>query len=645
MRTYGVYFMIHSLDVVRGGMTRAALERAKLLRAHFPEIGLITFDYNPEYDNVLNELKSVNLWDNHMRHVNVYEFFMQKHINGNVGRHHIGELPTDDVYEKQEVSDQYGQVRKLMFIDRRSNNLYKDYFFSSNGSCFFERKFDSVTGKTLKCTWFCPNGEEKRTFNKVKDYRDFFIRSIIKKHDDVILLSDGRFSDKVLFAVKDPRIAKVALLHSHHLQAPYHYGSRLVTRNESLIKHVNKLDAFVTLTEQQAEDICSRFGHISTIYTVGHPVPVLQPLVKKQDYEPYTAVIVARYDGIKQIPHAIKAFKKVIKKIPQAQLEIWGFGKEEALYRRLIAKLKLENNVLIKGFTKNTEAVFRRAAFSVMTSKSEAFAMSIIESMSVGTPVICYACHYGPLDLIKHKKNGILIEPNDVNGLANAMIELFQNKQKRNTLSREALKIVEQYSREKTAQKWVTVFEYALRQKEQRVHLSKMTARFTSFIYVAEEQSFRFEGELHLQKNTFTSNLKKHIRLSLQLRRQKQLLDQYVPLPFKWVDDHNKIIFHGKLSNALQWETGVWKLNLSFSCLNDCKFVTIKGSEKWTYESPMYKLEKLKIKLYLSNDSVTMKVLRSNEKRSLNFQKYREHLKEHYKQKLKSHLVKAGFFK
>lgn len=641
MKTYSVYFMIHSLDVMRGGMTRALLERALLLRDFYDEIGIITFDYNPDYDQVLCDLHNAGLWDSHLRHYNVYEFFMGRHCGENIEPLNR-ETFYIDPYTMKEANDRFGNVRKITLIHPETNNIYKEYFFLANGSCFFERKFDPVSGKTMKCTSYQANGVEERSFNKVKDYRDFFIRSLIEKDEHAVLLSDGRFSDRILFSVNDPKIAKVALIHSHHLQAPYQYGSRLVPRNESLIKQVNKLDAFVTLTKQQADDIRSRFGQISTIHTIGHPAPAVQ-LDAEQNYEPYTAVIVARYVGIKQIPHAIKAFKKVIKKVPQARLEIWGFGSQEPLYRRLIAKLKLEKHVFIKGFAENAQAVFRRAAFSVITSKSEAFAMSIIESLSVGTPVICYACHYGPIDLIKHNKNGMLIEPDDVHGLANAMIELFQNKQKRQALSREAVKIAEQFSREKTARKWVHVFEQALKQKEQRIQLKKMTAHINSFICQADEPLFFLKGELHLHHNAFSPETKQHLHLSLQLRRQKPLQDRYFPLQFNWIDDQT-ILFYGKIFNVEQFGAGMWDFYLSVACLNDCKFIKMEGRRKPAYESAIHRMRKAKLKVYVTDAAVQMKVLRSGEKQKRNFRAYREQAVNNYKQKLKQHMAKLGLY-
>lgn len=640
MTNVKLYFMIHSLDVMRGGMTRAALERAKLLRSYYDNVIFLTFDFNPDYDVVIDKLRRAHLWEEHMRHVNVYDFFMQKHK----GKEDIRSIEKmlNASYRREDVFDQHGRLRQMKLVDINTDQLCKDYYFSPNGSCFFEREFDAKTGKTMQCKSLGQDGNEK-VFRTVKEYRTYFVQSLIKPHDQVVLVSDGRFTDRILFSIKDSNVAKVAVLHSHHLQAPYFYGSFVVQRNESLINHLNQLDALITLTERQAEDIRSRFGKVETIYAIGHPVPDVR---YAQDYiqpERYTAVIVSRYEGIKQISHAIKAFKKVVKKIPKARLEIWGFGKEEQKYLRLIKKMKLEQNVFVKGFTDDPELIFRKAAFSIMTSKSEAFAMVILESMSVGTPVISYACDYGPVDIIEHGKNGILIAPNDVNELAQAMIDLFQDHEKRQALSEEALKISNRYARDAIAKQWVSVFTRALQQKDRRICLPSASAQLTSFIFLKEENALLIKGVFSFQNDNNVALLKQHLRLSLLLRRELPLLDEYIPLQYVWNDD-NTLYFYGKLTNVSQLETGSWDFYLSVACLNDSKFVKLEGICKGDYESIIYRINKLKFKLYICESFVRVKVFRSEQKQRVKLQAYQKLIVSNVKQKVKA-VVKRGIYK
>src|SRR5690625_1144884 len=133
--------MIHSLAVMRGGMTRAALERARLLCHEYETIGTVTFDYNPDYDEVIQDLRLVNLWEKHMHHVNVYEFFMQSHDEK---KDDVKRINKDD-HDVHHVFDRFGRLRHLKLFDRVTKKLERDYFFAPSGSCFFERHFERET--------------------------------------------------------------------------------------------------------------------------------------------------------------------------------------------------------------------------------------------------------------------------------------------------------------------------------------------------------------------------------------------------------------------------------------------------------------------------------------------------------------------
>lgn len=663
--------MIHSIGVVRGGMTRAALHRANLLSDYYEEIGLVTFDFNPDYEEEIRRLEEIGLWNEKMKHYNVYEFLMGKQVQGEALSHQSpeeeeyviqksnkhpelyhcfqnGKLVKNKIYENNQLRyvdlfddrkklkkrllfDRKGQVRKETFYDRETQTVTKERFLTPSGACFLEQSFDRLTENTLGCIWYNEKGEKKKTFKIIKHYRNYFINSLIENKEAAVLVSDGRFSDRIIFGNNNPKIVKVAVLHSNHLKYPYHYGSALVERNKQLIGNLHKLDALVTLTERQADDIKKRFGQLSTIHVVGHAAPPVKTNQISHDGEPYTAVMLARYVGIKQIPHAIKAFKKVVKQVPQARLEIYGFGKEEEKYKRLVKRLKLENHVFINGFANDITKIYQRAAFSVITSKSEAFAMAIVESLSQGTPVISYDCKYGPSEMIQHGKNGLLVNTNDINGLAAAMVELFLNKEKRNALSREAKKITEKYGQEIIAEKWIEVFAKALKQKEQRVHLKEINAGFTNISY-DEENAVVVEGNLYIKKDkNINSLVRQHVTLSLQLRRQKELEDLYVPLNVRWMDD-NVLNFNGKVANIQELSKGKWNMNISCVCLNCHHFIQAKVSKNLIFDSRKKRIAKTMVKLIRDKQHVWIKVIRSGRKERYHlnqrFQNYKAKIRD-----------------
>ncbi|VEF49051.1 glycosyltransferase [Bacillus freudenreichii] len=617
MNDYAVYFMLHSIDKVRGGMTRAAIRRAKMLSRFYDAIGLITFDFNPDYDHVIQHYKELGLWDDKIRHYNVYEFFMNESTA--IPEDHTHILDLDVTSKKVSLFDREGRPRKVAYYDKPTGKAIGEQLFTKDGRCFFKRHFEPTSH-----VWLDQSGNTRKSFKKVRDYRHHFIHSLIENKDSV-LLSDSRFTDKILMGVKDNKVARMAVLHSNHLQSPYQYGSTLVKRNELLFDQMNKLDAVVTLTESQAEDIGSRFGRRSTIHTVGHPANV--PAENHEKNDSYIAVMLARYRGIKQISHAIKAFKKVVQTVPEAMLEIWGFGEEEDKYKRLVKRLRLEDHVFIKGFTNDIEGIYRKAAFSLITSKSEAFGMSIIESMSVGTPVICYACKYGPTDIITHGQNGLLVEPGDVKGLANAMIELYSNEEKRRTLSHEAMKITKIFGEEKLADRWRAIFEEARKQRGKRVYIREIKAEFTNVTF-NETDGIKVEGKAQLKG--FDPAFRDKMILFLQLRKGKDMEDLYAPLAVSW-DSQDTLSFKGVFADFHKLHRGRWDVKLSVSCLNYHEFVHPKLPSSWRVSGNG------NIKVSREGQHVMIKVYRPKKKQAFNSY----YLIEKYKAKIRDFIRKA----
>ncbi len=123
----------------------------------------------------------------------------------------------------------------------------------------------------------------------------------------------------------------------------------------------------------------------------------------------------------------------------------------------LIAKIKkmfLIEYVQVLPFHEDVFPYVCHARASLLTSRFEGFPMSIIESLAVGTPVISVDCETGPKEIIQNNFNGLLVENNNENALAEAIKKMIEDEKLYQTCKNNAQKSVEHLSLTTIAQQW-----------------------------------------------------------------------------------------------------------------------------------------------------------------------------------------------
>ena len=130
----------------------------------------------------------------------------------------------------------------------------------------------------------------------------------------------------------------------------------------------------------------------------------------------------------KGVRFLIKAFAKALASQPNLKLKIGGDGSEHAALVELAQELVVENNIDFFGMLSRKQVVVQMLASDVfvLSSQYETFGVVVIEALALGKPVIATRCG-GPEDIICDD-NGILVPVNDVDALAAAMLEIYNNR-------------------------------------------------------------------------------------------------------------------------------------------------------------------------------------------------------------------------
>lgn len=178
----------------------------------------------------------------------------------------------------------------------------------------------------------------------------------------------------------------------------------------------------------------------------------------------------ANYIRGKGQEYALESFAIIHKKHPEWKLKFvggdMGLQKNKEFKRDLIKqanRLQLEKQVEWHDFSGKISDEYLSASFVLNFSASESFSMTCLEGMYYGRPVIATKSG-GPAEIIDQNQSGILVELEDVTGMANAIDYLISHPQKRDVMAQRAFKSVrEKFSYENTIGKLRKIYRNALK--------------------------------------------------------------------------------------------------------------------------------------------------------------------------------------
>ena len=205
----------------------------------------------------------------------------------------------------------------------------------------------------------------------------------------------------------------------------------------------------VCLTNADYDDYCRLGGRVVKIY---NPLTVSVSGSSKRVGKNFVAV--GRLEAQKGFDILIKSFVEVVDKHPDAMLKIYGSGGEERNLNKLIRLSGLSEHVALVGPTKNISCAYINSDFFVLSSRFEGFGLVIIEAQAHGLPVVSFDCPRGPSEIIRDRENGLLVENGSIDALANAMLELLNDRQLCDYMVGNAFKDIARFSHPAIYDEW-----------------------------------------------------------------------------------------------------------------------------------------------------------------------------------------------
>jgi glycosyltransferase involved in cell wall biosynthesis len=199
-------------------------------------------------------------------------------------------------------------------------------------------------------------------------------------------------------------------------------------------KHIHSAKTLVAVSRHTATQYESFYDVKKKITVLYNAVPVNMGSVQG-DKDGKTIVFAGSLSPFKGLCSLLKAWNIVYEKYPEAILKIFGKGKPKNFIPLLDDHAK--KSVVFMGFADASEIhqSFSNATAAVFPSYTECFSLTPLEAMSLGCPVIVSERASGP-ELIDQDVNGLLVDPDDINSIAAAIIGLLLDKCLRDSFSK-----------------------------------------------------------------------------------------------------------------------------------------------------------------------------------------------------------------
>jgi glycosyltransferase involved in cell wall biosynthesis len=162
-------------------------------------------------------------------------------------------------------------------------------------------------------------------------------------------------------------------------------------------------------------------------------LPSCVPVVEERPplSDPPTVACAARLVPEKGVDVLISAMAQVVARVPTARLLLAGDGPQRQALEQQAADLGVADQVSFLGRVRNADLgrVFSAAWVQAIPSRwIEAFGLVAAEASMRGTAVV--ASRSGGLaEIVRHGETGLLVEPNDAPGLANALLTILIDRE------------------------------------------------------------------------------------------------------------------------------------------------------------------------------------------------------------------------
>lgn len=277
----------------------------------------------------------------------------------------------------------------------------------------------------------------------------FIVTGQAKKYDvyHIHAASYGSTFRKRIYLKIIKKYKKKVILHIHGAEYMVFFDKLSKKKKRQVIDTLQVADMVIALSNEWKNKFDNKFG-LTNCYVLENGINTekLASAIVDTKKNQTSFVTLGRLGKRKGTYDLVDAIEIARKKVPNIRCYLAGDGEIDK-FCNIIVERGLQNNIEVVGwadFTKKLE-LLSKVSTVVLPSYNEGLPMSILEGMATGKAII--STTVGAIPEVVKEENGILIQPGDVQALADALVKCSTNLKMLEDMSQKNInKIYEQFS-------------------------------------------------------------------------------------------------------------------------------------------------------------------------------------------------------
>lgn len=211
----------------------------------------------------------------------------------------------------------------------------------------------------------------------------------------------------------------------------------------------------VTLTEQSRDDYKRKFllrdKKVACIYNW---IDLNIPRSEKYDKSSKRIVSAGRFGKEKGFDLLVKSYAKVAERHPDWTLDIFGDGVMMDTVKGLVDELGLKDKVNLLGMRSDLAEHYKDYAMYVLPSYREGMPLVLLEAKANRLPIVSFDILTGPREIITHGVDGFLVEPYNLDKMADDICVLIEDDELRSRMSDNSQNNLDKFSKETILNMW-----------------------------------------------------------------------------------------------------------------------------------------------------------------------------------------------